>query len=178
MKSTSAVIGFWMTVFIPMISLVCSKSRTLSDRGSSSTCFPSLCNSSWCFLDFSLSVRLTCPTTMSIATRLSRRAGIIISTSTFQVFYPSVFGKEFLPAIFRCGSTHFSKFGFTNDIHCLMHPSISRPRSLTSRVTCLVLESAWKPRSGLPGRNILLRARQTSASASANILRSNRSSTR
>ena len=178
MKSTSAVIGFWITVFIPTISLVCSRSRTFFDKGSSSTCFPSLCNSSWCFLDFSFSVRLTCPTTMSTATRLSRRAGIMISTYRFK---PSRLQSRIrvLTCDLSLGLNKFLKVWLYKR-HPLFDASLDVATTFSYIAGDLLdLSISLKASDkNLSDQNILLRPRQTSASASANILRSNRSSTR
>lgn len=80
-----------MIVLMPTICLVCSKSKTFDDKGSSSTCFPSFCKSSWCFLDFSCSTRCTCFTTMSIATWFSILRGIMISAHPELASSTSVF---------------------------------------------------------------------------------------
>ena len=48
----------------------------------------------------------------------------------------------YVPATLRCGSTYLWKLGLTKANHCLMQPSMSLPRSRTSRSTWLQLQSA------------------------------------
>lgn len=67
-----------------------------------------------------------------IATLFSIPLGTMISKAVSEKRFR---GRSILPATLRCGSTNFSKFGFTNANHCLIHPSISLPRSATSRKT-------------------------------------------
>ncbi len=78
-----------------------------------------------------------CFTTMSIATRFSIPRGMIMSISFVLVSSACFCSDNYSPEWFRCGSTWRWKFGFTNEIHCLIHPSTSLPLSLTSRMTLL-----------------------------------------
>jgi hypothetical protein len=69
-----------------------------------------------------------------IATLFSTPLGTIIS-NIIQLRIPNDSSAQSLPATFLWGSTYRSKFGLTNANHCLIHPSMSLPRSATSRRT-------------------------------------------
>ena len=85
--------------------------------------------------------------------------------------------KNIIPAMLRCGSTYLWKLGFTNENHCLMHPSISRPRSRTSRVTCYGFSISLDTKNLLM-EDLLRLDKHRSASASAKIFMSRSSRTR
>lgn len=168
-----------MMVLIPTICFVCGRSRTLGDKGSSATCLPSLFRSFWCFFDFSTSVRWMCFTTMSIATRFSMPRGTMMSACAGVSFI----NRTLLRLRHTC---HLS-------LRLYVAPEIRLDVGKPLLDTSFYISSSLSDISGnllflsisyqaikatLWVKDILLRARHRSASASAKIFMSSSSKTR